>query len=99
MPLIGCAMWKIQSQALPRSGYRISPLISQTPFHWETGSGVAIVGFFSQPTGAVSISKGIECTTCTDSAVGLHVEKWSSVRVALYLAVRHENTQIRLSNC
>ena len=78
--------------------YGISTLISQMSFHWETSSGVANVGFFPQPTAAVSISKGIECT-CNDSAVGLHVEKWSSVRVVLYLAVHHENTQIRLSNC
>ena len=100
-PLIGCAMWKIcfsQSEALPRSGYWISALVSQTSFHGETSSGVANVGFFSQPTAAVSMSKGIECT-CSDSAVGLHVEKWSSMRVVLYLAVHHENTQIRLSNC
>ena len=84
VPLIGCAMWKIcfsQSEALPRSGYWISTLISQTSFHWETSSGATNVGFFSQPTAAVSISKGTECT-CNDSAVGLHVEKWSSVWVA-----------------
>ena len=63
-------------------------------FLGQTSSGVSNVGFFSQPTAAISISKGIECT-CNDSAVGLHVEKWSSVRVVLYLAVHQENTQIR----
>ena len=73
-------------------------LISQTSLHWETSSGVASVSFFSQPTPAVSISKGIECT-CNDSAVGFYVEKWSSITVVLYHAVHHENTQVRLSNC
>ena len=31
--------------------------------------------------------------------MGLHVEKWSCIRVVLYPAVHHENTQIRSSNC